>query len=204
MNASLIQLVLALAFLVLSGCATVTSTQGNVTSQELTINTEPSNARCTLKRYGMELGVIESTPGSIKIGKSMANVHVVCKKDGYLDAEGSVHSHLQKAFYGNLLWGLGAGYAMVWDLSTGAPWQYDPGLNIPLIPSEFSSEAEREAFFENLRAPVKAEIQAAKDKVMETCRPDECDQQLKVLQEREAEAIQKVEQQRQLTRIKQI
>jgi len=192
------------SLLLISGCATVSSPPGNVTSQELTVNTEPSEAKCTLTRYGMELGVIESTPGSIKIGKSMANVHAVCKKDGYLDAEGTVHSHLQNAFWGNLLWGLGAGYAMVWDLSTGAPWQYDPDLNVLFIPSEFSSEAEREEFFESLRARVKDEFKTASDRAVGECQADKCDQQIKKLKDQETEELKKIEQQRKLTRLKQI
>jgi len=203
MNTPLPLLVLALAF-VLGGCATVTSGPGNVTSQELTVHTDPPNATCTVSRYGSNIGAIDSTPGSIRVDKSVANVSIVCKKDGYLEAGESVHSHLQKAFYGNLLWALGAGYAMVWDLSTGAAWQYEPDVNVRLIPSVFSSEAEREEFFESLRAPVRAEFQAASDQIAAKCRPDECDQQMKALKDHEAEALQKVEQKLQLTRVKQI
>jgi len=173
-------------------------------SQQLSVNTEPAEAQCTLKRYGSSIGTIDSTPGSIKIERSMANVHVVCKKDGYLDVEETVPSHLQGAFYGNLLWALGAGYAMVWDLSTGAAWKYDPYLNMRLIPSEFSSEAQREEYFDSLRATVRAAFQTASDKVAGNCRPDECDKQMKALKDQEFDALEKIEQQRKLTRVKQI
>ena len=191
------------SLLLVPGCATVTSPPGDVTSQDLRVNTDPPKARCTLSRYGSSIGAIDSTPGSIRIGKSIANVHVVCKKDGYFDAEETVHSHLQKAFYGNLLWALGAGYAMVWDLSTGAPWQYDPDLNVRLIRSEFSSEAEREEYFVNLSAWVKDEFKTASDRVVRECQADKCDQQIKKLKDQETEELKQIEQQRQLTRLKQ-
>ena len=187
-----------------SGCASVTGKPGSTISQQLNVNTDPPEASCTLTRYWSTIGAIDSTPGSIKIERSMANIHVVCKKDRYLDAEATVQSHLQGAFYGNLLWGLGAGYAMAWDLSTGAPWRYDPDLNLRLIPSEFSSEAEREKYFESLRGNIKEAFQAASDKVGANCRSDECDKQAKALKDQEADALEKVEQQRKLTRVKQI
>jgi len=185
-----------------SGCATVMSEPGKTISQELTINTDPPEARCTLLRYGSSIGTIESTPGSIRIGRSLANVHVTCKKDGYLDAEDTVHSHLRGAFYGNLLWLLGAGYAMVWDLSTGAAWKYDPNLNMRLISSEFSSEAERKEYFESLRGDIRAAFQKTSDEIATKCRPDECDKQMKALKDQETDTLEKVEQQRKITRVK--
>ena len=110
----LLRAVLAAVVLSSTGCATLTKG----TSQTVTINTDPHGAMCTLTRDAKPLAVINPTPGSMPIEKGKGTVAVLCKKAGYLDAEGAMASEFQAMTFGNILFGGLIG--VVVDAASGA------------------------------------------------------------------------------------
>ena len=67
----------------LGGCASVF--EG--TSQDINVVTNPMGARCAFKREdGMDVGVLESTPGKLTVRKSKYDLTITCTKAGYQPA----------------------------------------------------------------------------------------------------------------------
>jgi hypothetical protein len=86
------------AMLLLSACATIV--EG--TSQDLSVNTNPAGARCTVNRAGQKIGQVNPTPGIVKVDKTRDDITLVCDKDGYQQATFLVHSGLETATIGNV------------------------------------------------------------------------------------------------------
>jgi len=146
MMASRLRAVLALvAISLLSGCATLTTSS----SQTVTMTTEPPGAACTFKREGQVIGVVNPTPGSLSVSKSHTAIDVLCSKEGFLDATGSVGSRFQAMTFGNILFGGIIGIAV--DAASGATAEYEPTITIRLTPSEFADAAARDRFFDEQR-----------------------------------------------------
>jgi len=102
------------------------------TSQNISVSTQPPEASCELVRDGVVIGVIPSTPGSVKIEKNKQNIIVTCKKDGYRDGVYRNKSDFAGATAGNILLGgiIGVGI----DAATGAANKYDGDVAIVLEP----------------------------------------------------------------------
>lgn len=148
------------------GCATLT--KGN--SQTVTIDTKPSGAECTLSRSGNILSIVNPTPGSVNIEKAMADISVTCKKHGYHDGVGTLSSKFQGMTFGNILFGGLVGLAI--DAGSGAINRYDPMLSLLLIPKEFNSVVERDAFFDSMKAECLSEHAKAIAEISSTCERD--------------------------------
>ena len=103
------------------------------TSQNISVSTQPPEASCELVRDGVVIGVIRSTPGSVKIEKNKQNIIVTCKKAGYKDGVYRNESDFAGATAGNILLGgiIGVGI----DAATGAANKYDGDVAIVLEPS---------------------------------------------------------------------
>jgi hypothetical protein len=56
------------------------------TSQEISINTNPPGADCSLDRQGVSIAHVNPTPGTATIKKTKYDITVACKKPGYQDA----------------------------------------------------------------------------------------------------------------------
>ncbi len=133
------KLILTTALLIaITGCSSII--EG--TSQQITINTTPDNADCTLKRQEEILGHVNPTPGSILIKKTKYDIMVTCKKPGYQNATFLNHSGAAGATVGNVLLGGGIGWAI--DSAAGADNKYDTPLNITLIPNEKNTKEKKQ------------------------------------------------------------
>lgn len=120
---------LALSFST-AGCSSII--EG--TSQELTVNTNPSGASCSLERQGASIARIDPTPGAATIKKTKYDITVKCDKDGYQQATYLNHSGAAGATFGNIILGGGIGWAI--DSASGADNKYDTPVNITLVPDE--------------------------------------------------------------------
>jgi hypothetical protein len=117
----------------LAGCSSII--EG--TSQQISINTNPSGASCNLMRKGESIGVLASTPGSVKIQKTKDDITVLCDKPGFSQASYLNHSGAAGATFGNIVLGGGVGWAV--DSATGADNKYDPVVNLTLTPAPTGS-----------------------------------------------------------------
>lgn len=100
------------------------------TSQNISVSTQPPEASCELVRDGVVIGLISSTPGSVKVEKNKQNIIITCKKDGYRDGVYRNESDFAGATAGNILLGgiIGVGI----DAATGAANKYDGDVAIVL------------------------------------------------------------------------
>jgi hypothetical protein len=170
---TLVVLLVALGILV-SGCASIVKG----TTQSVTVNTEPVGANCILSRDGQQIAVVNPTPGTVQIGKGAGTVAVQCKKVGYVDAAGTLSSSFQAMTFGNILFGGIIGVAV--DAASGAMHEYPPMVTITLVPEAFASVADRDAFFDQMRATLLKEADEVRVRIRNVCK-DDCDAQLKAV-----------------------
>ena len=163
---------LACVVVLASGCATITKG----TTQTVTVNTEPAGAVCTLTRNSTPLAVVNPTPGSVSVGKGAGAVSVVCKKETYLDAAGTMSSQFQAMTFGNILFGGLIGVAV--DAASGAMHEYPPMVTITLIPAQFPSNVDRDGFFERMRQTLLRESAEVKVRIAKECRAAACESDL--------------------------
>lgn len=156
-------IVFGIIVLGMSACATITT--GN--SQTVTINTEPPGATCTLSRGGSTVAIINPTPGSVAVSKSIKAISVLCRKDGYQDSSGVLEARFQGMTLGNILIGGLIGLAI--DTGSGAIGKYDPMLAILMIPLEFGTSAEKEAYFDKMRSDYLNEISRNQAELSKAC-----------------------------------
>lgn len=109
------------------------------TSQEITVNTTPAGANCSLNREGISIARIEPTPGAATIKKTKHDITIVCNKKGYQEATYLNHSGAAGATVGNIILGGGIGWAI--DSASGADNKYDTPVNITLVPNESKNKS---------------------------------------------------------------
>jgi hypothetical protein len=156
-------LLLAIAALS-AGCATLTKG----TSQTVTVNTDPSGAMCAMTRDAKTVAVVNSTPGSVPVEKARGTIALLCKKQVFLDAAGTLAAEFQAMTFGNILFGGIIG--VVVDAASGAMNRYPESVTITLIPEEFTSIEERDAFFDRMRASLAQEAAEVKERISKVCR----------------------------------
>ncbi len=127
-NGGCMRLILFAIMAGLSGCASIL----DGTSQQVSINTNPSGADCALYRQSERIATIQNTPGSALIQKSKYNIWIACTKPGYLPASYLNHSGLTGASFGNVLAGGLIGVAV--DSATGADNKYEGVVNVSMVP----------------------------------------------------------------------
>jgi hypothetical protein len=110
----------------LSACSTIIEGR----SQQITVNTNPPGASCTLARMGLPIATINPTPGSAYIEKTKYDITVVCDKKGYETATYINHSGAAGATFGNIVAGGLIGWGV--DSATGADNKYESPVNITL------------------------------------------------------------------------
>ena len=128
-----------ICMMALPGCASVI----DGTSQEITINTNPSDAECTLNRKGISIGMIDPTPGSVTIKKTRDDITVVCNKDGYQEATYFNRSGSEGATWGNIVAGGLIGWGI--DAASGADNHYDSPVNITLVADQDDEDDDDDA-----------------------------------------------------------
>ncbi|MGB4101446.1 MAG: hypothetical protein WBK91_06025 [Alphaproteobacteria bacterium] len=114
--------------ILLSGCASIIEGR----SQQITINTNPAGADCTLIRNGTPLGHVNPTPGGIYIEKTKYDMTIECAKEGYDKATYMNKSGVAGATVGNIVAGGLIGWGV--DSATGADNKYDSPVNLTLNP----------------------------------------------------------------------
>lgn len=103
-----------LGLLLSTACATIT--QG--TSQNISVVTEPPGASCELRRNGAVVGLVNPTPGTLRVGKSTRALDVSCTREGHQPAQQAVQSSISPVIAGNIL--VGGVVGLVVDASTSA------------------------------------------------------------------------------------
>jgi hypothetical protein len=117
-----------------SGCAAIF----DGTTQQISVNTTPADARCKFTRNGGVIADIASTPSAVTIPKTKHDITIVCSKAGYEDATFINKSGIAGATFANILGGVvTGGVAWAIDSGSGADNKYDSQVNMSLVPSAF-------------------------------------------------------------------
>lgn len=183
------------SLLLLSGCATIVKG----TTQSVTVNTDPSGANCVLSRDGAQIAVVNPTPGTVIVEKARGTISLACRRSGYQDSVGVLASTFQAMTFGNILFGGIIGVAV--DAGSGAMNEYPPMVTITMVPDEFASVAERDAFFDKIRADLVREAEEVKERIKSICTSD-CDAQLKAADDGVAAKIAEIEGRRRAARVR--
>jgi len=131
--------------LILSGCVAlcgcVSVFEG--TSQDISINTNPTGASCVLERPQLPIGSVVTSPGTVTVRKSKYDITIKCNKPGYQEASYINHSGTSATIAANVAVDLilTAGISSIVDSSTGADNKYDSVVNIMLVPQTDSASA---------------------------------------------------------------
>lgn len=188
--------------MLVSACSTIV--KGS--DQSITMDTEPDGAHCVLSRDGTIVGAVGQTPGSTVVTKSNDDLTFVCKREGFIETSGIVESGASGWSAGNILFGiLGGGIGLVVDSASGAMHEYPETVHVTLIPESFSTEKDRDQFFDTRVADLNSKFETAKNELENQCRakPAEiCDARLEDLEEAREEKLAIMEQQRQAAVVK--
>lgn len=119
---------LPVLFLILSqvSCATILAGR----SQTITIESNPSGARCEVYREGRVVAVVEQTPGAVTLEKTKHDMEVLCKKHGYTDSKSMAESGNEGYTLGNIILSGGLGWAV--DSAVGADNRYPERIVVNL------------------------------------------------------------------------
>ncbi len=90
-----------LSALMLPACATITTG----TNHSLSVVTDPPGAACELRRGGDVVGIVNPTPGTVRIDKSYRDISIECNRPGNVRGSTTVSAGFQPMFVGNLLIG---------------------------------------------------------------------------------------------------
>ena len=96
--------------------------------------------------------------------------------------------------FGNILFGGIVG--VVVDAASGAMHQYPETVTITLIPEAFATMAERDAFFNRMRASLEREVAEVRDRITKMCRPSNCESDLAAAQTAAAGKFAEIEKRR--------
>jgi hypothetical protein len=138
MKAIMISGLLALC---LQGCASIVSgsTQSLSVETKSAAGNQVPGANCKMTNDKGTWFV--ATPGSVSVHRSLADLSILCTKDGFQPASNVTPSSTKGMAFGNILFGgvIGAGV----DVASGAAYDYPsliPVLMTPLAPSAVSSK----------------------------------------------------------------
>ena len=199
-----------LAMLVLSGCATIITG----TSQGITLESDPSGAACSITRDGQKLASVNSTPTQVMLSKGWSDLSVDCTREGSAPSKTAIPSTFQPWALANIL--LGGIIGFIVDGASGAITEYPTIVETFLAPSEFASEKERDAFFDQKRAAIEDEAAKASTEVRDrfqiskgmgqsidsNCTTSACVAALKPIEERRTRRLAALESQRSAVRVK--
>ncbi len=118
-----------LSIVALPGCATMMEGTG----QSVSVATTPAGATCEMDRAGTKLGMVNPTPGSLRIDKSKNDLDVTCSKPGYQQARTSTSPKFVGTTFGNIVFGGLIGVAV--DAATGANYEYPSEIKVELAPA---------------------------------------------------------------------
>lgn len=153
-----------------AACATVVEGTDDLVSFEST----PAGARCLVDRDGARVGTVDSAPGSLKLSKSKNDLTVTCDKTGHLTVTEQVESEFTGSTFGNIL--LGGGIGVIVDAASGANNRYPSPIKILLPPEKFPTDAERDRYFDALKAEISQKYDGLVKKTRDNCPANQTDQ----------------------------
>lgn len=121
--------VVSLALCGASGCSSIVKG----TDQQIVVNTDPTGARCEIRRDGQLIAVADPTPQPVTVSKSKNDLLLACSKAGYQTSQQSLPSDIEAMTLGNIVFGGVIGLAV--DAGTGALNKYDANITVPLSPA---------------------------------------------------------------------
>jgi hypothetical protein len=141
-----IRAALPLVFIASTGCVSVF--EG--TSQDISVNTNPPGAICSLEREGKSIGSVVNTPGTATVRKSKHDITIKCDKPGYETATYINHSGVSSTIAANVAVDLllTAGISSIVDSANGADNKYEPVVNLSMVPirqAQLGSKAEAQS-----------------------------------------------------------
>jgi hypothetical protein len=187
----------AAALLMLSGCASITESPW----QSITLETDPTEARCAVSRQGESLGAVDKTPGTLKISKAFRALRVACEKPGYAPEVADVPSSMQPMTFGNILIGGGIGFGI--DAMTGAMRFYPSNVRVILAPAEFESAQARDAFFAERAKNLEQAIADAAARTREACRAESCEAEARKIEATKQAQLDELDRRRVAAKVKQ-
>lgn len=117
------KLLRVLPLIFLSACASIVDGK----SQQISVNTTPSSASCTLNSDKGKWYV--ESPGSVTIQRSAEDLKIYCKKQD-VSGQATVVSGIKDMAFGNILAGGLIGVAI--DRSNGSAFEYPNDITIPM------------------------------------------------------------------------
>ncbi len=194
---------IVLAALIVANCSTIV--EG--TDQSVSVITEPTGARCELERKGTVVAIVNPTPGTAQVDKSKDNIAVECQKDGYQRTVAPLLSKFQGMTFGNILFGGLIGLAV--DASSGAMNEYPPSITLHLPPEVFESPEERDRFYDDRIADVRADAAAARKAAENNCATSQgeakdCTLRYQAIDAERERSIQALEAERAAARVKDV
>ena len=102
--------------------------------------------------------------------KSKHDISVECSKEGYQSQAESARSSFEAMSLGNIIFGGFIGFGV--DLATGATNEYPTSVFVRLMPEQFRSSYEQEAYFAAERDRINGEADSALAKLEEQCFSD--------------------------------
>jgi hypothetical protein len=125
----MLRLAASVALLVLTGCASIITG----TSQQISVATTPTGAKCVVSRQGQSIAVVQPTPGVATVQKDKHDILITCDKDGYQTANEYVHSGVEAGTFGNIILGGVIGWGV--DSATGADNKYTETVMVSMMPA---------------------------------------------------------------------
>lgn len=125
-------LVLPCTAFLLTSCATI----NGGTTQEITVVSNPADARCVFEREGQPIGSIERTPGTLLVRRLNEDIEIICSKEGFEDAHFLNESGYSSMIAANVATDLilTLGVSSIVDSASGADNEYLGTVNITLVP----------------------------------------------------------------------
>jgi len=168
--------VCVLPLALIQGCATIT--KGS--SQPVTLHTDPDGAACDITREQKTVASVGATPGQVTVDRGWGAIDISCRKPGFQPTEARVDSEVQGWTFGNILIGGIIGFAV--DAASGAMRQYPQFITLTLVPEEFASVAERDAYLVRTKARFDKEAAEAAELLRKNCATDACDKEAAALE----------------------
>jgi hypothetical protein len=123
-------IIVAAALIMAGGCSTII--EG--TSQDISISSTPSGARCDLEREGAVIANVKATPAVVTVRKSKYKILAKCDKAGYEQASQYLDSGVATGTFGNIIAGGVIGWGV--DSATGADNRYPDAVNVMMVKIE--------------------------------------------------------------------
>jgi hypothetical protein len=181
----------------LSGCASIV--EG--TDQSIRVRLSPDSATCRVTREGEQLASISQKEPFIKVSKSKNELEIECRAPDHIVENITIESSASG-------WGV-VGCILIdlciTDYSTGALNKYPEEISIVLVPQNFTSEKERDEWFQRRRTSLETGWDRRISSRAEACESasnkEDCQDEVSELKKRKTKALERLERQRAETKI---